>query len=158
MMTGRRQFLRECSLAMLAVSFAPATVTGRPWFRSLRTIPIGDLHHCTFASHLNTLFDVECGTGQPTLSLELVEASDREGRSRDMSGANLRGESFSLLFRGPANYLLPQGCHQFSHAEIGGFEMFITPVVSRDPGHVTYQAVFNRLLPPAAAPSTHDIV
>lgn len=158
MMKGRRQFLRECSLTMLAVSFAPTTVIGRPWFPSLKTMPIEDLHYATFAAHLNTVFQVECGPEQSKVTLELVEASDHEGRSRDMSGASLSGESFSLLFRGPADRLLPQGCHRFSHCEIGRFEMFITPVVSRDPDHITYEAVFNRLQPRTETPPTQDIV
>jgi len=155
---GRRQFLQECSLAALAVSLTPATVTGRPWFRSMKTVSVEDLHHSTFAGHLNTLFQVECGLGRPTVTLELVEMSNREGRSCDMNGASMSGESFSLLFRGPGDCLLPQGSHRFSHAEIGHFEMFITPVVSRDPDHITYEAIFNRLKPPTETPPTPNIV
>jgi hypothetical protein len=56
-------------------------------------------------------------------------------------------ESFSLYFRGPSEFFLPQGMYGFEHDTIPMFDLFIVPV-SQDADGYTYEAVFNRLLQP----------
>jgi hypothetical protein len=53
---------------------------------------------------------------------------------------------------------LQQGCHRFSHPEVGSFEIFITPVVSRNRAEVHYEAVFNRMQPPGDSSAPRQII
>src|SRR5258708_6615602 len=57
-------------------------------------------------------------------------------------------ESFSLIFRGRCDQLLPQRTYVFAHEKIGRFELFIVPL-GREAGAIQYQAIFNRLANPA---------
>ena len=52
-----------------------------------------------------------------------------------------RRPPFSLLFRGPAQIILPQRLYRFDHTEMGAFDMFIVPI-GADTDGVTYEAVF----------------
>ena len=82
------------------------------------------------------------------IELELVEATEFRGHgSKPAPGTGLMQESFSVIFGGPDNRLLPQGMYAFEHEGLGRFELFIVPV-GRKPGVFQYQAVFNRLIQP----------
>jgi hypothetical protein len=85
-------------------------------------------------------FSVEAGTSAPvTLKLKSVST----GPAVIQGGQ--RSESFSLLFLGPADCLLPQRIYRFAQEQTGTLELFIVPI-GRGPEGVEYEAVFNRLV------------
>jgi hypothetical protein len=104
-----------------------------------------ELHRHDFAAHLHSHFDVldeYAGPGGVACELELVEVSD-EARSA-------RQEVFSILLAGPRQHFLPQRTYTLRHPALGEQALFLVPV-GQDAGGYQYQAVFNRLIPPAAA-------
>jgi len=72
-------------------------------------------------------------------SLELVLAEVRTARQAD---EGRQGRSFSILFHGPRDPLMPQRMYRFGHETLGAFDLFIVPV-ARDDAHCHYEAVFN---------------
>jgi hypothetical protein len=66
----------------------------------------------------------------PPLALTLVEVTAGDG-----------GRPFSLLFRGPAEPLLPQRIYRIEHQALGALELFLVPV-GREPDGLRYEAVF----------------
>ena len=93
------------------------------------------LKHATFTPHVNSTFRVVNNNSVVT-ELQLFEVSELKESSRN--------ETFSILFRGPAESPLPQGLYEFNHKAIGSFPLFIVPVAKDDQGMV-YEAVFNRV-------------
>lgn len=74
--------------------------------------------------------------GAGALALELVEcATLPSGRAPEGR------EPFSLLFRGPAQPVLPQRIYRLENDDLGELEIFLVPVGS-DPEATTYEAVF----------------
>lgn len=72
-----------------------------------------------------------------SLDLELVEIYE--------SGRNRPGQersSFSLLFKGTRNELLPQQMYRMEHATLGEMDLMIVPVREDQEGYY-YEAVFN---------------
>jgi len=94
-----------------------------------------DLNQKVFEPHVHSVFTVSDGPAF-RLPLELTQVTG--------SASDPRIESFSLLFRGPVDPLLPQKIYTFEHPEIGTFSIFIVPV-GQDSAGTTYQAIFNRL-------------
>lgn len=90
-----------------------------------------------FKAALQTTFRVSLGEGG-NVELQLVEAS---GCGSAAEGE--RGESFSILFRGPGDSFLPQRMYSFQHDVMGTFDLFIVPV-GEDKGAFLYEAIFNR--------------
>lgn len=86
-----------------------------------------------FAANLHTSFLILFPSH--TLSLTLVELTDQP--------SSPRLETFSLLFRGPADTLLPQGMYAIRHDQMGTAELFLVPVARHGDG-LYYEAVFNR--------------
>ena len=91
--------------------------------------------HAVFSPHVGTEFQVQ--RGSEWVTVKLSEASTYAGHQA------VRGEKFSLIFEGTPEKPLVQGIHEFSHAELGGFEIFITPVMSPRRDLRSYQAVIN---------------
>lgn len=52
-----------------------------------------------------------------------------------------RRPPFSLTFKGPAAFILPQRLYRFQHEGMGQFEIFIVPI-GASPDDVSYEAVF----------------
>ena len=50
---------------------------------------------------------------------------------------------FSLLFRGPAGAVLPEGVHQFTLEDGAAFAFHLMPIHTTAPDRQDYQAVFN---------------
>ena len=50
--------------------------------------------------------------------------------------------TFSLLFYGPTEPLLPQGTYRIEHPDLGNLDLFIVPL-GPDNNGVRYEAVFN---------------
>lgn len=104
-----------------------------------------ELTYEVFARQLHTRFDVIVAP-ERTVALELIEAQElvslprKDGRPTP----DAQFEKFSLLFAGSLDTALPQQIHRFGHDQLGQFEMFIVPVMSQDPNHRWYEAIFNR--------------
>ena len=69
-------------------------------------------------------------------SLELTDVSELKLYPRQ--------EEFTLEFRGPSDMFLGQGIRNFTHEEMGEFELFIVPV-RQDAQGFYYEAIFNRM-------------
>jgi hypothetical protein len=93
------------------------------------------LTHEEFTKPVNTKFQVQNEENIP-VELELIEISEMKLYPKQ--------EEFSLEFRSPLNMFLSQGVHNFSHEQMGQFELFIVPFKQDDQGFY-YQAIFNRL-------------
>jgi hypothetical protein len=74
------------------------------------------------------------------LELELLESRlhDPDAPAEDEGG---RRAPFSLVFRGPADPVLPQRIYRLEHEAVGAIEIFIVPI-ERDEAGTSYEAVF----------------
>jgi len=106
---------------------------------------LNELTYDVFARQLHTRFGVHLSPDR-TVALELIEAQEIQSRPRQdgRPAPDANYEKFSLLFAGALDDALPQQIHRFGHDEIGQFEMFIVPVMSKDPKRRWYEANFNR--------------
>lgn len=71
------------------------------------------------------------------LEVELIECKTLNAHVRDG-----QREPFSLIFRGPAQPLLPQRIYTFDFGELGCSDIFIVPI-GPDTIGMRYEAVFN---------------
>ena len=96
----------------------------------------------TFSDRLGQTFRV-CPPSSDPLEIELINATDLGPKPKAPQGTPVkRQSSFSLLFRGPMEPILPQKMYPFEHPELGKFDLFIVPVGPDQAGQV-YEAVFN---------------
>jgi len=98
-----------------------------------------------FAQRVGHSFRLELA--EQALELELVEVKSLGSPSAEAAwgaaGPQPRGESFSLVFRGPQAILLEQGMFSLSQAEMGDLEpIFLVPIAADDQGRY-YEAIFN---------------
>jgi hypothetical protein len=89
-----------------------------------------------FAENLNTKFKIPFESGQEA-ELELIEVVETMRTPRQ--------QQFSVFFRGPLDYLLPQATYQMEHEKLGAMQIFIVPV-GREQEGFRYEAVFNYVL------------
>ena len=95
-----------------------------------------------FAGLVGQTFAVKLEADQ-TMGLELAEAERAAGDRPD--------NAFSLIFRGPADPILPQQTYNLHHAELGTLSIFLVPIGRRRDG-MSYEAVFTRLEDEEATP------
>lgn len=88
----------------------------------------------TFSGRIGETFRIRSGASR-ALDLSLVSATA-------LGESSERGRPFSILFRGPEDYVLPQGIYRLEHAQIGAFEIFLVPIGPDEAG-MRYEAVFN---------------
>ena len=98
------------------------------------------LTHADFQQRLHSRFRLEREGGDP-VDLELADVSELRTTRRQ--------EMFSIFFRGPAEFVLPQSIYRLEHETLERCELFLVPI-GRDSNGVTYEAVFNRVLPSSA--------
>lgn len=89
-----------------------------------------------FAEQLNTKFWLKL-TGHDPIELDLIKVSELN--------LTFGTEAFSILFKGPKEFVLQQGTYQLEHDAMGTFHILLVPVGRNDEG-TEYEAVFNRLL------------
>ena len=89
-----------------------------------------------FQRYVNTSFIFSVGRQSVTMPLSKVT-------NERLATAKGPGESFSLLFAGPAS-AFGQGTYPVQHDAFGKFSMFVVPVGRRADGQ-DYQAVFNQV-------------
>jgi hypothetical protein len=95
------------------------------------------LTHAVLREQLNSKFRLQREGFEP-VDLELTEVSDLRTARRQ--------EIFSIYFRGPAAFVLPQSIYHLEHNKLDRCDLFLVPI-GRDGEGVTYEAVFNRVLP-----------
>ncbi len=88
-----------------------------------------------FAENLHSTFRLQT-TDARALPLELI--------SLTLLPSAPQQEQFSLVFRGPAETLLPQGTYRIEHDRLGALELFLVPIASDQRG-AQYEVIFNRL-------------
>ena len=96
-----------------------------------------NLTHATLSENLNGDFEVRVDDSTK-VKLVLFEVSELRDAPRN--------HFFSVLFRGPAESMLPQGLYAMENESMGRFEIFIVPVGVTEAGY-EYEAVFNRIKP-----------
>jgi hypothetical protein len=94
-----------------------------------------NLAYDVFAKLVNQKFSLIHDSGR--LDVELIECKTLNAQVRDG-----HREPFSLIFRGPAQPLLPQRIYSFDFGELGRSDIFIVPI-GRDAIGMRYEAVFN---------------
>jgi hypothetical protein len=95
----------------------------------MRTLELAD-----FRGHIDQQFTVVAG--EKRLDLVLTEAVPVAGGRPGSRGP------FSLIFRGPAEPMLPQATHNIEHPQLGPLDIFIVPI-GKDGHGVLYQAIFS---------------
>jgi hypothetical protein len=141
----RRSLLRTGATATAAVAAGV-----RPWSvaTAAAAAPVGPLRRSDYAGLTGSDFAVVDGT--TPARLRLVSVADVSGAAHQ---ASLRGseDAFALSFTGDAR--LPSGIHTLAHAQLGRFDLFVSPVgVEADRG---YEVVVDRSVgaPPSPPPA-----
>jgi hypothetical protein len=93
-----------------------------------------------FTKYLNDTFYLSSDSEEP-IEAELIEVTEIE-TNEVPTGSNKRRNSFSIVFSGPPQPVLPQGIRALQHTEIGPLSLFIVPIGSDKKG-MRYEAVFN---------------
>ncbi|SPE55243.1 exported hypothetical protein [Verrucomicrobia bacterium] len=152
-MTPRRRFLFDCSAAAAGLALSPLTSAGLPAVLRGSSRSLEQMSYSELARQVNTRFRVRLSPSR-SVEIKLVRAPlappvrpGPGGRLPPDAG----NERFSLIFSGPTKALLDSVIHQFEHAELGRFEMFIGLIGPRDADPVHYEAVFNRPPPRGSA-------
>lgn len=89
-----------------------------------------------FAENLKTTFRIPFQSGE-NAELELIEVVETMTTPTQ--------QQFSLFFRGPLAYLLPQATYHLLHDKMGEMDIFIVPV-GKEPDGFRYEAVFNYVI------------
>ena len=145
-MQSRRKFLSACSAISLAALVLPKTILARTSLPSWRPASLEDLSCETFAGQLNTPFWIQAPPAR-AIQVTLVEVRRRPAKPLPPGRrppADAGNEKFSLFFSGLRSELLPQDTYTFEHETLGRFNLFIVPIVTRDPRKIDYEMVFNR--------------
>ena len=94
------------------------------------------LDHGEFQNQLNSRFSLQLSDSE-SVELLLTEVSELKTSPRQ--------EMFAIVFRGPANSIMPQRIYHLANDTIGELDLFLVPIKQDDEG-VYYEAVFNRML------------
>src|SRR5262245_17580813 len=100
----------------------------------MKRVSLDELTFTKFSALLNAPFRVHLDQSN-VVQFRLVAATGQP-------------ESFSVVFTGPADRLLPQKIYPFEHDQLGRFDLFIVPI-GKDAQGIQYEAVFNRVSRPA---------
>jgi len=93
------------------------------------------LTHEEFTKNANTKFQVQVDENS-RVEIELIRISELKLHPRQVE--------FTVQFRGPSDMFLAQGVHDFTHDQMGQFELFIVPI-KQDAQGFYYEAIFNRI-------------
>jgi hypothetical protein len=93
-----------------------------------------------FSGHVDEAFQLR-GTADdpaaPGLEVRLIEATSLGDAPTEKQRA-----PFSLLFRGPAEVIVPQGIYRLGNEGLGPLELFLVPLEPTSDG-ARYQAIFS---------------
>lgn len=132
MKISRADFLKRCSLALMATAIAPSRLASSqiPPGRQLR---IEEATAATFRPYMGESFLVNGST-----PMTLARVTERP--------VTRNVEQFSLIFHAPPGQPIPEGMNQFHHRAMGTFSLFIVPIGMPDRRRTVYQACFSRHL------------
>jgi len=88
-----------------------------------------------FKPLINETFTIQ--DDKNSVQMELIEVTEKNQDEVDSSI-----QSFSILFRGPKDKMLPQGIYRVDHEKIDTLDLFLVPVGPDQTG-LCYEAVFN---------------
>ena len=91
--------------------------------------------HTDFAPHLNKQFRFE--GHHHALRLAAVDVSVRP------HAPELTRKPFTLIFHGPKQEVMPEGMYAVEVENGPRFELYVMPILTREPDRQDYQAVFN---------------
>jgi hypothetical protein len=135
---SRRAFVRGA--AGVVVGGLAVTSGFNPLGGALIATAAPVLGRTTFDKCVGQSFKLDVGGVR---SLTLYKARDlRSGQPQLPAGQ----DSFSLLFRGPANQPLPQGVYTLDHRSTGKFTVLVVPM-RPEPDARYYEVIFNRASP-----------
>lgn len=166
MVVSRRKFLQAGTLVGLAAVIPNTSVASAFGQQAganqegLFKVPVesqidhsNSLNEETFSRYLNTEFRIYTSP-LTAINLELVkvkrweassdEKADKQAAVTTRSAKTPEVDCFSVIFRGPRRIALASGTYRITHAQMGTFDLFISPVNDRKQERL-YQAVFNRL-------------
>jgi hypothetical protein len=139
----RRKFLTACG-ATLAVGVASGWASAAGAITGRKHWMVTELTLGLFEKHVGEMFTVS----HPQVGdvvLKLVSAVDSRAGLKKRNGGPAM-ETFAAHFEGAVDNPLPQDTFRFAHPTVGTFDLFMVPVVSRDPGVRRYEVIVNRLL------------
>lgn len=148
MVISRRKFAQTAGLTIIGAGlagsagkvFSQSLSAGFPISAESFADPLMGFDSATFQPYIGTIFQpVQNGILKPSLRLTEVFVHQSAKQPSD-----IKGESFSLLFRAVGRNTLPPETHTFEHASLGTFSLFIIPF-ERQPK--LYEAVINHRLP-----------
>jgi hypothetical protein len=127
--------------------------TAALYFGGLPGLAVADsdpayLRRSSYASRIGSPFGVvDGGGGATTLNLAAVDDLVRAQTDPAFVG---RDDAFALAFTGPQNRVLASAVHELSHATLGRFSVFISPVDDGSDGQ-RYEVVVDRSVAIASA-------
>ena len=93
------------------------------------------LQMANFQPYMNKKFT--CDLSDTSVEMELIEVVGLPPKESE----EVRRQPFSLVFRGPAEPLLPQQIYRLRNAQFGEAEIFLVPLGPKQDG-IEYEAVF----------------
>jgi DNA primase catalytic subunit len=100
---------------------------------AMKQVSLDELTFAKFSALLNAPFRVHLDQSN-VVQFKLVAATGQP-------------ESFSVVFSGPADRLLPQKIYSFEQDQLGSFDLFIVPI-GKDAQGIHYEAIVNRVSKP----------
>jgi hypothetical protein len=97
-----------------------------------------ELTRALFADHLESKFRLDYGSSEP-MEVELTQVAALDPRNAPKPANR---EPFSLIFRGPRTFCVPQRIYKLDHEKLGTLEIFLVPIGPDEKG-MRYEAVFN---------------
>ena len=88
-----------------------------------------------------TLGDFEPLLGDTFAIAEPVELELVLGSATTLGATPGGRDPFTLVFRGPAEPILPQATYRLEHAELRALEIFVVPI-GREADGTSYEAIF----------------
>jgi hypothetical protein len=94
-----------------------------------------------FARYKNQEFRIhDASDSTESLIAELIEVTELGTTNASGKGEATR-RPFSIIFRGPADQILPQRTYRVEHEAMGSLDVFLVPIGPDDRG-MRYEAVF----------------
>lgn len=145
---SRRQMLAAVGLAGLAASVPAIRRVALPSIFRPQSVGTGgpandELTLARFAPHIGSRFTVNTGR-LGGVAVTLGEATATGAHPADRPG--LRGEAFSLIFRGAGANAFANGTHTLVHPALGAFALYLVAVGPGRNGQ-EYQAIIDHRVP-----------
>jgi hypothetical protein len=105
-----------------------------------RAFMLDQLTHATFEPLVGKRFRLHIGA-EKTVEVELIQALELPMHPARDGQAPAR-QPFSLVFRGPRDFVLPQRIYAIGQETLGPVEIFLVPIGPDEMGQ-RYEAVFN---------------